>query len=177
MYKLLDAKLHASEFMKFINPFCEKQFLAGSILRGCSMVNDIDIIVIPKFEQQEDETLFGEPIQVDLLEKKLSDMAFNDELKIIKNGDKIKSFTQFLDSPIQIDIYFANPKTWITTCLIRTGSKEHNIKLCMRARELGFQLKADGTGLLDAQFKIIPIESELELFNHLKLPFKEAEER
>ncbi len=74
MYKLLDAKLIASEFMKVIDPFCERQMLVGSILRGCEMVSDIDIIAIPKFiEGENSEELFGKPTPVNLLEKRLTD--------------------------------------------------------------------------------------------------------
>lgn len=181
MYKLLDAKLTASDFMQVIDPFCEKQFLAGSILRECQLVNDIDIVVISKMETQEDETLFGEPVQVDILQRKLTDMIFAKELyydmEKKSDGEKKKRFTQFNGSPIPIDIYFCNEKTWATTCLIRTGSKNHNIKLCMRAQSMHMQLKADGSGLLSPSSTLIEIHSELEIFNLLKLPYIKPEDR
>ena len=181
MYKLLDARLTASDFMKNIDPFCERQFLAGSILRDCSMVNDIDIVVISKMEMQEDETLFGEPVQVDILQKHLTDMIFAKELyydmEKKSDGEKKKRFTQFNGSAIPIDIYFCDEKTWATTCLIRTGSKNHNIKLCVRAQSMHMQLKADGSGLLSPSGALIEVYSELEIFNYLKLPYTKPEDR
>ena len=182
MYKLLDARLTASDFMKVIDPFCEKQLLVGSILRECPMINDIDIVAIPKFILGENsEELFGKPTPENLLIKKLADMCFKDELELdpIKksDGEKKKRFTQFNGSPIPIDVYFCNEKTWATSCLIRTGSKNYNIKLCMRAIQLHMQLKADGSGLISPSGTLIEVHSELEIFNLLKLPYTKPEDR
>ncbi|MBE3141438.1 MAG: hypothetical protein IMZ53_12760 [Thermoplasmata archaeon] len=182
MYKLLEAKLVASDFMKTIDPFCEKQLLVGSILRNCQMVNDIDVCVIAKYiDDENSEELFGKPTPINTLERQLTDMCFKDELEydLLKksDGEKKKRFTQFKGSPIPIDVYFCNEKTWATTCLIRTGSKNHNIKLCMRAQSMHITLKADGSGLLSPSGTLIEIHSELEIFNLLKLPFVPPERR
>ena len=78
---------------------------------------------------------------------------------------------------VQIDLYLATESTWWTLLLIRTGSRDHNIKLAMRAQELHMQLKADGSGLLSPGGSLIRIESEEDIFKHLRLPFKEPKER
>jgi len=38
---------------------------------------------------------------------------------------------------LMLDVYIATPDAWATLLLIRTGSKEHNIRMCMRARIMG----------------------------------------
>lgn len=49
---------------------------------------------------------------------------------------------------ISIDLYVANEKNFECLKLIRTGSALHNIKLCSHAKRRGWQLKANGEGLI-----------------------------
>ncbi|MBN1366607.1 MAG: hypothetical protein JW967_01600 [Dehalococcoidales bacterium] len=82
-----------------------------------------------------------------------------------------------------VDFYIATPETWATLLLIRTGSREHNIKLCSLARQKGMKLHADGSGL----FRVSLLESEPDeriagdtedsIFKALGLPYQEPEER
>ena len=167
----------ADEFIVKISPFCEWTEIVGSIRRLRKQVNDIDILVIPKFEETKDETLFGETVRINTLDRKLSSMCIDNILKLEMNGEKIKRFSQFNDTEIAIDIYIATRQTLPTLRLIRTGSKEHNIKLCTRARELGMQLKASGEGLFDAQLKQLKVESEEDIFRLLGLAYLPPEIR
>jgi len=124
----------AQKIVGMIDDVCIKAEIVGSIRRGKQKVHDIDIVAIPK--------LFpGMVIQ-----------RLEGKCEIGKKGNKIVTGT--LDN-IPFDIYFATPKTFETLVLIRTGSKEHNIKLCKLAKEKGWKLKADGTGLIDANNKLI----------------------
>ena len=52
---------------------------------------------------------------------------------------------------IQIDMSLANESTYECIKLIRTGSTEHNKKLCILAKSKGWQLKANGEGLITPQ--------------------------
>lgn len=66
------------------------------------------------------------------------------------NGSKIKRLWYGdRKTGIGIDIYVATPETWATLLLIRTGSKENNIRLCSLAKRKGWHLKANGDGLFD----------------------------
>jgi len=71
---------------------CEQVEIVGSLRRFEPVVSDIDIICIPKFIQEEDETLFGEPVQTNLLERRLSQFCFKGTLSIETNGPKSKRF-------------------------------------------------------------------------------------
>src|SRR6266446_3745254 len=51
------------------------------------------------------------------------------------------------DKLMPVDIYMATEESWATLLLIRTGSAEHNIWMCARARACGGKLHADGSGL------------------------------
>jgi DNA polymerase (family 10) len=88
---------------------------------------------------------------------------------------------------LMLDIYIATPETWATLLLIRTGSKEHNIRLCSLAKQKGMYLKADGQGLFKANnpnpikedpgWERIAGDTELSIFEALGLPYKRPEER
>ena len=168
----------AESFVNDIKDACEQIEIVGSLRRQKYAVNDIDIIVIPKFIQEDDETLFGEPVQTNLLDRRLSQFCFKGTLSLEANGPKIKRFIKSVDGEdVPIDIYISNKDTWWTLMLIRTGSKNHNIMLAKRAIEMHMQLKADGTGLLSPGGSIIPIGSEECIFEHLNLPYKIPEDR
>ena len=168
----------AELFINDIKDTCEQIEIVGSLRRQKYAVNDIDIIVIPKFIQEDDETLFGEPVQTNLLDRRLSQFCFKGTLSLEANGPKIKRFIKSVDGEdVPIDIYISNKDTWWTLMLIRTGSKNHNIMLAKRAIEMHMQLKADGTGLLSPGGSIIPIGSEEHIFEHLNLPYRIPEDR
>ena len=50
---------------------------------------------------------------------------------------------------MSVDLYLADEKTFVTLILIRTGSKEHNMKLTSIARQKGLKLFASGKGLCE----------------------------
>ncbi len=82
----------AESFVNDIKDTCEQIEIVGSLRRQKYAVNDIDIIVIPKFIQEDDETLFGEPVQTNLLDRRLSQFCFKGTLSLEANGPKIKRF-------------------------------------------------------------------------------------
>jgi len=168
----------ASELVQILKTDCEQIEIVGSIRRLKPSVNDIDIIAIPKFIEQKDESLFGEPIKINLLDRKLSDLCLDHFLFLQSNGEKIKRFNMPIGKKtISVDLYIANESTWWTLLLIRTGSREHNIKLASRALEFQMRLKADGSGLLSRDGKLIKIQSEQEIFQYLQVPYRQPSER
>jgi DNA polymerase (family 10) len=160
----------AEEIRGILMPFCEPNrcVIAGSIRRRCSIVHDIDMVCIPSNPGQ-----FAYALQ-SLGKVKMAGQ------KIIRVG---MGFTRHID----LDVYIATPETWATLLLIRTGSTAHNVRLCMRAKNLGMKLHADGSGL----FKIAPNQTpydaledvriagdtEESIFKALELPYLPPERR
>ena len=168
----------ATEFMETLAVVCERIEIVGSIRRLRPTVNDIDLIAIPRFIESKDDTLFGETVKLNLLDQKLSELCLDQSLLLEANGEKIKRFRKPVgEQTISIDLYVAAESTWWTLFLIRTGSREHNIKLAFRAIDLHMQLKADGSGLISPGGSLIQILSEQEIFKHLRLPYRAPEER
>ena len=162
--KLLEATQIATELVDKLRPLCDRVEVAGSIRRGRANVKDIDIVAIPNEEKIMAAGYFGRQHLVGALSQPGN----------IKNGQAIASFVY---NDINVDIYWASHSTWGTLLLIRTGSKEHNIKLCTLAKSRGWQLKASGEGLFDAYQRRISCNDEEGFFKALGLPFLPPGER
>ena len=148
------AKKLAAELIAELTPVTTRIEVAGSIRRQRPAVRDIDLVLIPKNQG--------------LLDNKLR------ELGCQFGGPKIR---RLVYKGALVDIYIATPETWATLLLIRTGSTRHNVYLCKRARAKGWQLKADGQGLLDARGNRIAGDSEESIFQALELHYVPPEER
>jgi len=125
--KLEIAKQKAEYTKCFFEPYAKRIEIVGSIRRECENVNDVDIILIPKDN-------FKEAIG------NLKKLGF-----IKKSGEKLIIYE--LNS-VQYDLYICTEENWEVIKLIRTGSKEHNQKLCILAKQKGLSLKAGGKGLV-----------------------------
>jgi DNA polymerase (family X) len=149
-----------------LTPFCDQVEIAGSIRRRKTRVHDIDIVAIPN-------------------EAKLMSQGFFDTRRLVAsiadplatsprvNGLKMSTFSYH---EIPVDIYWATPQTWATLLLIRTGSKEHNIKLCSLAKQNGMHLHASGDGLFSNGERIAG-DTEKSIFISLGLAYIEPERR
>ncbi|GAH69184.1 unnamed protein product [marine sediment metagenome] len=145
----------ADEVVKRLSPYCTKIEVAGSIRRQKPTVRDIDIVLIPS----------------DLWN--LS-QQFRDLGPAVMSGDKLKRVNYH---GVQIDLYFATAETWATLLLIRTGSKENNIRLCTLAKKRGWHLAANGDGLFNEHGQRVAGDSEESIYKALGAPWQEPWER
>jgi len=129
--KLQEAKEKAEHTLCYFKPYVQRIEIVGSVRRECENVNDIDILVIPN--------------------EKFT-MEFINLLNPKKRGEKLIMYEL---EGTQYDIYICTEENWEVIKLIRTGSKEHNQKLCSLAIKQGLKLKAGGEGLVDNEGKVI----------------------
>lgn len=156
-----DAQDIAERVVTALAPACDRIEVAGSLRRRRSDVHDIDLVLIPR------DRLAFLILLMELYERKPE-----------KIGEKYVMLKSF--DGIQVDLYLATPDTWATLLLIRTGSKAHNIRLAQRAKDLGWRLKANGDGIdgpLDATGAPLKMQSEVDIFRTLNLPYREPWER
>ena len=153
--KLQEALEIANEVYCRIKPHCEKIEVAGSIRRLKPEVKDIDIVLIP-----------GDPWGLN--------QALGSLGRPLICGDKLHRYLHF---GTQVDIYFATEETWATLLLIRTGSKENNIRLCSLAKKRGWHLAASGDGLFNDKGERTAGDSEESIYKALGLPWQEPWER
>ncbi len=133
----------ANQILTSLTPFIKQGIITGSIRRQKADCRDIDIVLIPKSD-------FMSLVNIKSLLGKQSK-------KILLNGDKIFRFIRKDD--LQIDVYFANEKDWGAITLLKTGSKEHNIKLSSMAIKQGWKMTATGLvtgeGIINSEKEIL----------------------
>lgn len=150
---LAKAKEISERVLQVLSPHCDRIEIAGSIRRGRPLVHDIDLVVIPR---NQGSLLYA--LQ---------------SLGRVTGGEKLIKVAL---PETTLDVYIATESTWVTLLLIRTGSARHNIRLCQRARELGYQLHADGRGLtFDGE--LCEYKDEQGLFSILRIPYRTPAER
>ena len=153
------AKQIGESVLEKLKPCLEKGAIAGSIRRGKKTVNDIDLVLLPK-----GEFMVLESIKSVLLSYgKLG--VDGTQIVRVKDQDGVK-----------IDCYIATKQNYEVLLLIRTGSKEHNIKLAQEALRQGKQLKFS-EGLLDKKTGKLLANTEESIFKELGLEYVEPEKR
>jgi len=157
--RLEQARQIANNIKKILTPYCDRIEIAGSIRRGKPIVHDIDIVLIEK------------PESALIIPSLLATIG-----AITLNGSKIKRL-HYGDADINIDIYTATPASWSTLLLIRTGSKENNIRLATIAKRKGWQLKANGDGLFNNHGDRITGDTEESIYQVLDIPYQEPHDR
>jgi len=136
--------------------------VAGSIRRRRSEVNDIDIVLIPH------------SFAWTTIIKQVKDQFY---ARIVKSGNKLATLKLPLSgrSTTTVGLYNTTYEKWGVLLLIRTGSKQHNIILCSRARALGMMFSAKDGVVKDG--KVIASRTEEAIFKALDMVFVPAEER
>lgn len=153
--ELEKAKVIADQVIARLAPYCQKIEVAGSIRRRRPLVRDIDIVLIASDS-------WGLNTAIGRLGRQ------------VLVGDKLKRVNY---NGTQVDLYFATEKTWATLLLIRTGSKENNIRLCTRARKKGWRLAASGRGLFNEKGERVAGDTEQSIYQALGLPYQEPVRR
>lgn len=156
---LAAAEAEASLIVMGLEPYCIRIEIAGSIRRRKRNVNDIDIV------------LMWEGAGFGLL-------TFFKRHRILKStgGERIIKF-KWPPMQIPVQLFQTDEAGWPTSLLVRTGSKDHNIMLCARAKACGLMLSV-GKGLLDRRGEPMrDINNERDIFKALDMNYVEPEDR
>ena len=154
--ELIEAQKIGEQILRKISPYIKRGRLAGSIRRKKSIVRDIDIVIE------------STSINIDKLKNEVSKLG---TLKL--KGDKLIRI--LTPDNILVDIYIASKENYEPLLLIRTGSKEHNVKLTTRAHIFNYKLTAKG--LIDNKTGNIIATSEKDIFKMLKMSYVEPQNR
>lgn len=113
----------AAALLSWLIPHCVRIEIAGSVRRRKSVVNDIDLVVVPNVTEERD--LFGNPQRRrNATWMEIERRCTAERWAVICAGANIVSFVA---ADVRVDVYWSTESTWGTSLLCRTGSKEHNI--------------------------------------------------
>jgi DNA polymerase/3'-5' exonuclease PolX len=182
-----DAKAKADQLIEEMSPHCERIEIGGSIRRGCQIVNDIEIVAIPKIIETPALSLFdiGEPTrEVPLHKWALS--SGSDHIMWIKTGtSKIipwqpkplgRYWRALIDREIKLDLFLTRPEQWGAIFLIRTGSRHYSQAVMTYAR-LHTRFRFYDGALCNSHLQPVPMREELHVFNTLGLDYREPKDR
>jgi DNA polymerase/3'-5' exonuclease PolX len=151
---------YGNSFSQSIRPFCTKVELCGSIRRKKANVNDIDIVAITN-------NIYG-------LASKIK--SISEKIDIPKNEVTIKTqLFRVIYKGEQVDLYLANNQNYEVIRLVRTGSAEHNVKLCKTAIRKGMHLNF-AMGLIDGKKNVVD-DTEEGIITELLDKYVKPEER
>lgn len=172
--KLAFAKACADRLVEWLRPISESVDVAGSIRRGRVVVNDVDLVIVPKRRGLRD--LLGETaVSMNETAVAILERAKADSWRVLQAGEEIIQIETSRVTPVQVDFFFAKPATRASVLLCRTGSKEHNVWLCSQATARGLHWKPN-VGLMRGE-EVLPAESEREIYERLGLTYLEPGQR
>ena len=172
----------AEEIVEMLKPACERIAIAGSLRRLKKQVGDIEILFVPRMSKRP-EGLFDErlvSVASEVIDQKLKEGYF------AKRPSKIGVFTWgesnklgiHVPSQIPVDLFSCPPENWWVSLVIRTGSKETNLRLTTCANRKNCTLNAYGFGVTDRATGITtPAHSEQEVFELCGVPYLKPKDR
>lgn len=182
LFKLNEVKPIADKIAGLLEPHCDLLAIAGSIRREKPLVGDIEILYVPKIEE---ETPEGEllPKRINKSEQKIKELIEKNilEHRIKKDGtmafgQKIK-LLRVKDSQVPLDLFACKANQWANNLVSRTGGKETNITIASRAKHMGWNWLPFGAGFQNSRTKqTFQPKSEREVFEFVKLNFKHFQE-
>lgn len=171
----------AEEMQARLAPCCERIAIVGSLRRGKEEVGDAELLFIPRYTTRPDG-LFDSRI-VDVCAEVCDGLLADGVL--VKRPSKVGVFTWgahnklaiHVRSGIPLDLFATNDMNWWVSLVIRTGSKETNLRLTNGAIKQNASLNAYGSGVTWSDGTTTPALSEKSVFDMCRVPYIEPHQR
>lgn len=192
---LKTAKPLAKMLLQTVQPYCTHAFIAGSIRREKAEVKDIELVVVPRWEEDIDPTdLFAERVvPVNRLYQAVAGGIALSEVcpavQWIKPSTSViqpwplqpegKYWRGYLpEQQVKLDVFLATSKNVGAIFLIRTGSMEFGRAVMTHAQTVGYRF-IDGSLQYQNANSYTPVVTpdEETVFRLLRLRFVEPQQR
>lgn len=171
------ARKRAAALLDLMRPDILRGEIAGSIRRQKADCRDIELVVIPRWEEEADPaSLFGEPVRVNRLHEWATQTG---SVQWIKPGTSEiepwppkpegKYWRGLLSDGTKLDLFIATPENFGLILLIRTGSAEFSKAVVTHALRLGKPCNGGTLG--------VPTPEEPDVFRVLGLQWVPPEAR
>ncbi len=179
------AKFHANTVLSLLSIYCEKSEIAGSIRREKSIVGDIEIVAIPKFEYKArglHKLLANdnELTPVSLLDEMIDVLRARGDCKIGKNGHKYKELI-YDRMDFKVDLFIAKKENYGLIKMIRTGPALYARQFMIELNKLGKFRVSDGylwkINSSNNSEDLIPVPTEEILYETVGFSWTKPEKR
>ena len=172
----------AEDIIERLKPCCARIAIAGSLRRLKRQVGDIEILFVPLISERLGDLFENRIVSVadEVIQGLLRDGYF------AKRPSKTGVFTWgeanklgvHVPSGIPVDLFSCPPNNWWVSLVVRTGSKETNLRLTTGANKLNRTLNAYGYGVTDRQTgEVTAAHSEEEVFELCGVPYLQPNNR
>ena len=175
----------AKELCDHLKPFClpDRLKVCGSLRRKKQEVGDVEIVYFGRNEDRQ-EGLFDKK-SFDLAEeaigKLLSNGVLEKRLNIrgISTWGLLNKLAVHKKSGIPVDLFATTEDHWWVSVVIRTGSKEFNLRIIESAAKNGLDLHAYGKEgfTRSSTMEPVPCSSEEEVFRLAGMAWLEPDQR
>lgn len=171
----------ALELTELFAAHAERICIAGSIRRRKPLVGDIELLAIPKMGVRQADMFTTESF--DTLHEFVGFLIAAGILA--KRPNVNGAFTYGLQnkllihcaSGIPVDLFSTTLEKWWVSLVVRTGSKETNLRLTIGAQALGRKLYAYGAGVTMPDGRLVLATSEQEVFQLCNAKYLDPENR
>ena len=158
----------AGHVKEALAPFCDQIEIVGSVRRRRPVVNDLDLVCLPKLGE-------FHALRARVLEKTYLVLDGAENL-IVRQHVTHFQIDIFVARPTERDLFQSKPGNFGSLLICRTGSKEHNIYLVETAKRAGLRWNPY-YGVYDGHGHCIAAETEADIFRALGLDFIPPEKR
>jgi DNA polymerase/3'-5' exonuclease PolX len=174
---LAEAERIAHTIIADLRPVCERIQVAGSVRRRKSLVGDIELVAIPRYDPA---GLFGDR-QANAL---WAHLHAGDTYRFTKGDNPDGRYYQ-LGLPaypdLQVDLFLAQPDNWGLTLLVRTGNAAFSTEMLARWKRVqGIGREQPGSvegRLVTRDGRVVPTPDEETIFRLLGMAVVPPEER
>ena len=154
--RLSVAEAVGEDLVRLLTPYCARIEIAGSIRRQRPQVKDIELLCVSKVTSSPD--MFGEVATNHYaLDLKLDELVADGSV-LKKRPNKAGRYSYgkqnkllvHVETGISVDVFSTDAENWGMALLVRTGSREFNIRVMQRFIELGMRGHAYG-GVTDQE--------------------------
>jgi DNA polymerase/3'-5' exonuclease PolX len=151
------------KYLELFRPKCERIEPAGSYRREKKVLNDIELVCIPK---KQAEGLFG---QEESYHQEFVELVKSFEIILGKPEDG-KYVKIMLQEGIKLDLFIANPNNYGLIFMIRTGSANFTKRMVTECKNNGYYVE-DGYLWRKKDNAMIACPEEEDFFRITKLPY------
>lgn len=180
-YHREDALKVARELQAMLAPACERIAIVGSLRRGKAEVHDAELLFVPRYSERPEDMFSSRVVDVadEVCEKLLKDGVLAKRPNV--NGHfawgESNKLAIHVASGMPVDLFATQPNRWYVSLVIRTGSKDTNLRLTTGAMKLGRKLNAYGTGVTMPDGSVVPAHSEEHVFWLCNVPYIPPDKR